>query len=107
MYPILGSALYLRRSRLWMHDTHSGGGLWHSRMREARLEPMADPLREQVLMEKIRDLSADKVTEVEDFVDFLRQRDSDRRLVQAAGRLSEESLHKVWDNPEDADYDRL
>jgi hypothetical protein len=68
---------------------------------------MVDPLREQLLIEKIRGLSADKVTEVEDFVEFLRQRDSDRRLVLAAGRLSEGSLHKVWDNPEDAEYDRL
>ena len=68
---------------------------------------MADPLREQTLIEKIRDLSADKVTEVEDFVDFLRQRNSDRRLVQAAARLSEDSLKKVWDNPDDSVYDRL
>lgn len=68
---------------------------------------MADPLREQTLMEKIRDLSADKVTEVEDFVDFLRQRNPDRRLVQAAARLSEDTLKRVWDNPDDAIYDRL
>lgn len=68
---------------------------------------MADPLREQTLMEKIRGLSADKVSEVEDFVDFLRQRNPDRRLVQAAARLSEDSLKKVWDNPDDAVYDRL
>ena len=58
-------------------------------------------------MEKIRDLSADKVTEVEDFVDFLRQRIPDRHLVQAAAKLSEDSLKKVWDNPDDAVYDRL
>ncbi len=58
-------------------------------------------------MEKIRSLSADKVLEVEDFIDFLRQRTSDRYLVQAAARLSEDSLRKVWDNPDDADYDRL
>jgi hypothetical protein len=31
----------------------------------------------------------------------------DRRLVQAAARLSEEALRKVWDNPDDAEYDRL
>jgi len=68
---------------------------------------MADPLREQTLIEKIRGLSADKVSEVEDFVDFLRQRNPDRRLVQAAARLSEDSLKKVWDNPDDAVYDRL
>ena len=68
---------------------------------------MADPFREQTLLEKIRGLSADKVSEVEDFVDFLRQRNPDRRLVQAAGRLSEDSLKKVWDNPDDAVYDAV
>lgn len=68
---------------------------------------MADPLREQSLIEKIRGLSEDKVAEVEDFVDFLRQRESDRLLGRAASRLSEGALRKVWDNPEDADYDRL
>jgi uncharacterized protein YaaN involved in tellurite resistance len=68
---------------------------------------MANPLREQALVEKIRELSADKVAEVEDFVDFLRQRDPDLRLSRAAARLSEDALRKVWDNPEDAEYDRL
>jgi hypothetical protein len=68
---------------------------------------MTDLLREQALIEKIRGLSSDRVMEVEDFVDFLRQRDSDRRMVRAAARLSEGSLSKVWDNPDDAEYDRL
>jgi hypothetical protein len=68
---------------------------------------MANPLREQDLFEKIRSLPEEKVSEVEDFVDFLRQREEDRGLVQAAGRLSEEVLRKIWDNPDDAEYDRL
>jgi uncharacterized protein YaaN involved in tellurite resistance len=68
---------------------------------------MANPLREQALVEKIRELSADKVAEAEDFVDFLRQRDPDLRLSRAAARLSEDALRKIWDNPEDAEYDRL
>jgi len=68
---------------------------------------MADPIREQSLIEKIRGLSADRVAEVEDFVDFLWQREADRLLGQAAAHLSEGALRKVWDNPEDADYDRL
>ncbi len=45
--------------------------------------------------------------EVEDFVDFLKTRDQDRALVQAAARLSENAFRKVWDNPDDAEYDRL
>jgi hypothetical protein len=71
------------------------------------MKPMRNPLREQDLFEKIRTLSDDKVSEVEDFVDFLRQRDEDRRLTRAAAQLSEDALRKVWDNPEDAEYDRL
>ena len=38
--------------------------------------------------------------EVEDFVDFLLYR-------QAAGQLATAAFIRVWDNPSDADYDRL
>jgi hypothetical protein len=64
-------------------------------------------VREQNLLDKIHALPPDKVTQVEDFVDFLMQRAQERRLTRAAAALSEAALHKVWDNPEDADYDRL
>lgn len=63
--------------------------------------------QERVLLSKIRELPSDKVAEIEDFVDFLRQRDEDRRLVDAATRLSEEAFRAVWDNPDDAEYDNL
>ena len=66
-----------------------------------------DATQIQTLMEKIRVLPPEKVVEVEDFVDFLCQRDQDRRLTQAATKLSEASFQKVWDNPDDADYDQL
>ena len=69
--------------------------------------PMSIPLRKQELFEKIRTLPEDKVSEVEDFVDFIRQREEDRRLSQAVAQLSEEALRRVWDNPDDAEYDRL
>jgi hypothetical protein len=59
------------------------------------------------LVEKIRSLPPERVAEVEDFVDFPRQRDENRHLVEAATRLSEEAFAAVWDNPDDADYDRL
>jgi hypothetical protein len=65
------------------------------------------PQQEQSLVEKIRSLSPERVAEVEDFVNFLCQRDLDRRLTQAATRLSEDAFQKVWDNPDDADYDHL
>jgi len=40
-------------------------------------------------------------------VDFLRLRDEERELTQAASRLSEAAFARVWENPDDADYDRL
>lgn len=61
----------------------------------------------QSLIDKIRTLPPERVAEVENFVDFLRQRNADLRLTQAAAKLSEDSFKKVWDNPEDAEYDRL
>ena len=59
------------------------------------------------LLEKLRGLSPERLAEVEDFVDFLRQRSDDSALSAAATRLSADAFRKVWDNPEDADYDRL
>jgi hypothetical protein len=59
------------------------------------------------LLEKIRSLSPERLAEVEDFVDFLRQRSDDIPLSFAAMKLSEDAFRKVWDNPDDADYDRL
>lgn len=69
---------------------------------------MAKPNRQdEELLEKIRSLPPDKLAEVEDFIDFLRQRTEDRRLARATTSLSEDAFRKVWDNPDDADYDRL
>jgi hypothetical protein len=62
---------------------------------------------EQKLLEKIKRLPPEKAAEVEDFVDFLSQRESERDLARAATRLSEDAFAKVWDNEDDADYDRL
>jgi len=62
---------------------------------------------DQTLIDKIRSLPADKVNEVEDFVDFLRMREEERRLTHAAAKLSEDAFRRVWDNPDDAEYDRL
>jgi hypothetical protein len=62
---------------------------------------------EQVILEKLKGLRPERIAEVEDFVDFLKTRDEERSLAQAAGSLAEDSLRKVWDNADDADYDRL
>jgi hypothetical protein len=64
---------------------------------------------EQRLLDKISKLTSEKIIEVEDFIDFLYQRQnvSDYNLVMAATKISEASFSKVWDNPEDAEYDNL
>jgi len=62
---------------------------------------------EQALIEKIRQLPPQRLAEVEDFVDFLRTRDDELRLTHAAAKASEASFTAVWNNDEDAAYDRL
>ena len=62
---------------------------------------------EQVLIEKIRQLPPQRMAEVEDFVDFLRTREDEQRLTHAALKASEASFAQVWDNDEDASYDRM
>ena len=63
--------------------------------------------RERDLLDKVRGLAPDKLTEVVDFVDFLHERQDDRRLVRDFARLSTPSLRRVWNNPDDAVYDRV
>ena len=62
---------------------------------------------QRTILSKMRDLPPEKVAEVEDFVDFLRQRQEDRRLTLAASQMSQKALAKVWSNSADAAYDRL
>ena len=66
-------------------------------------------LVEQRLIEKIRKLSSPKIVEIEDFIDFLYQREnqSDANLTLAATKLSEASFAQIWNNSEDAVYDNL
>lgn len=65
------------------------------------------PRQEHALIEKLRSLPPQRLAEVEDFVDFLQRRDEEQHLVRAAAALSEGALRAVWDNEDDADYDRL
>jgi hypothetical protein len=62
---------------------------------------------EHELLEKIRSLSPEKASEVEDFIDFLCVREEEHRLRTAAARLSESAFARVWDHADDADYDHL
>ncbi len=59
------------------------------------------------LIEKILRLPPQRVAEVEDFVDFLHTRDDEQRFTRAAAKASEPSFAAVWENDEDAAYDRL
>ncbi len=71
---------------------------------------MSEPKRltaDEQLLAKIRSLPPDRVSEVEDFVEFLCHKDGERQLTLAAGKLSENAFARVWDNPDDAEYDRL
>lgn len=61
----------------------------------------------KTLLSKLDELPPERVAEVEDFVDFLRHRGQDQRLVGSAALASKAVFQKVWDNPEDAVYDRL
>jgi len=62
---------------------------------------------EQTLLEKIQSLPPEHVEEVEHFVDLLKAHDQDEALAPAATRLSEAAFRKIWDNSDDAEYDRL
>jgi hypothetical protein len=62
---------------------------------------------EQNLIEKNKQRAPQRLAEVEDFVDFLRARDDEQRLTHAAAKASEGSFAAVWDNDEDAAYDRI
>ena len=47
---------------------------------------------EPALIEKLKQLPPHKVAEVEDFVEFLRTREDDRRLTQAASKRPKQAL---------------
>ena len=59
------------------------------------------------LIDKIRELPPDKITEVEDFVDFLRMKSDELLAKHAVTKLSEKAFEKIWDNEDDAEYDNL
>jgi hypothetical protein len=67
------------------------------------------PANEQkrLIIEKIRTLPPDRIAQVADFVDFISQKDQERQLRHAAGKMAEDTFNTVWDNSEDDVYDRL
>ena len=61
----------------------------------------------ETLIRKIGALSRARVAEVEDFVDFIGQRESEVVLRTAARDASAPAFARVWNNPEDDMYDAL
>ncbi len=61
---------------------------------------------EQRLIEKLRQLVPEQVVLVENYIDSLSGQNEDYNLTLAATKLSEPTLQKIWDNPEDAEYDK-
>jgi len=76
-------------------------------MNTPRQDIISTNQQERILIHRIRSLSPDKITEVVDFVDFLTHKNRDRHLLQASNKLAEDVFRKVWDNPEDDEYDKL
>ena len=60
--------------------------------------------KEKNLIKKNRSLLPDKVEEVVDFISYKKQ---NQHLINAANKLSEDVFKKVWDNPDDNEYNKL
>jgi len=65
------------------------------------------PADTQALIEKIPALPAERIAEVEDFVDFIRLREQERALTRAADGASAPAFATIWNNPDDDGYDAL
>lgn len=61
----------------------------------------------QSLFDKIKALPAERIIEIEDFVDFIATRAQDRALTRAAAAASIPAFSSIWNNPEDDAYDAL
>ena len=59
------------------------------------------------IMEKLSSLPPERIAEVEDFIDFLKQRNDERQWAKTAMHASEASLQRIWDNDDEAEYDKL
>lgn len=70
--------------------------------RTAKMQPQLKQVQE-----KLSQLTPDRLAEVDDFIDFLQQRDREWRLRRTYAQASEPSFAKLWDNDEDAVYDDL
>lgn len=62
---------------------------------------------ENRVIEKVNQLSVEEIEQVEHFIDSLKKNDLDNRLTLRSKKLAESVFERVWDNPEDAEYDKL
>jgi hypothetical protein len=65
------------------------------------------PFHTEALIEKIQALPAERIAEVEDFVDFIRLREQERTLTRASAVTSAPAFAAIWNNPDDDAYDAL
>lgn len=67
----------------------------------------APPQQLNHVLGKLQGLTPHRLLEVEDFIDFLKQRDDEQSVTPIALAVSEPVLEQVWNNPDDAAYDQL
>ena len=61
----------------------------------------------QALLEKIQALPPERLSEVEDFVDFITAREEERALTRAVSAASATAFAAIWNNPDDDVYDAI
>lgn len=66
-----------------------------------------DNILEQRLLKKLRQLPPEQLSKVEDFINSLYKQNVERSLTLTAAKLSEPVLQSIWDNSDDAAYDKL
>ena len=65
------------------------------------------PVETEQVFHKLEQLPPERIAEVADFVDFLAQREGEKHDAAVITQLSGPALEKIWDNPDDAEYDKL
>jgi hypothetical protein len=65
------------------------------------------PTDTNALIKKLESLPAERIAEIEDFVDFIRLREQERAMTRAAAGASAPACAAIWNNTEDDAYDAL
>jgi len=68
---------------------------------------MESPLHQLLIKNEIDRVPEDILPEILDFIQFLELKKEKTILAKAYQSLSERSFDKIWDNDEDAVYDKL